>query len=100
MRTLIKFILCLAMIVLWQIQAFAGLEITASQEMQGVPIPLTNVVVTKIETNMARMDIGSDLSVITLPDESAQIQLFCIEQKKIVDGTKDCRCPMFDGNQN
>src|ERR1700676_3454390 len=76
MRTLIALTFCLLLFMLWESHAFAGLEITANQEIQGGPIPLTNVVVTKLQTNMARMDIVANLSVITLPDESGQVQLF------------------------
>lgn len=37
---------------------------------------LTNLVVVKIETNCVRIDTGSTMSTIVLPDHSEQVQLF------------------------
>jgi len=60
----------------WQKTVFAGLQITVTEAVQGGTIPVTNQLVTKIQANAVRRDIGSTMSLITFSDKPEQIQLF------------------------
>jgi hypothetical protein len=63
------------MIVCIQQSALAGLQITANETIKAA-MPVTNLVVSKFQTNNVRIDTGSTMSTIVLPDGSAVLQLF------------------------
>jgi len=76
MRTFILFIICCSVVLLWPPSVFADLQITTSQEPLGSRFPATNLVVYKFHTNILRMDVGTAMSTIVLPEHGGQVQLF------------------------
>jgi hypothetical protein len=71
----VKNALFLLSVVFFSNTVFAGLQITENETIQGT-ISVTNLVVTKFQTNYMRKDIGSSKSAIVLPDGSAMVELF------------------------
>jgi len=71
-----KKICLLIFVALYLERASAGLQILTSNIIQGFAKPITNRVVTKMETNSMRIDTDASMTTIVLPNAGGDIQLF------------------------
>jgi hypothetical protein len=71
-----KKIFLLMFVIIYLERASAGLQVITSNTIQGFTKPITNLVVTKMETNCVRIDTDASMTTIVLPNAGGDIQLF------------------------